>query len=101
MRLRLETIRDFRTRRRVDVLKIQGRGAAVFTAAGEIEAHDVSAGFPLTLCAEDLVAWTGDLAPSVVEDRYLEEVMVADSANAPKLRFEGEGVVLTEGPRND
>jgi tetratricopeptide (TPR) repeat protein len=101
MRLRLETIRDFRTRRRVDVLKIQGRGAAVFTAAGEIEAHDVSAGFPLTLCAEDLVAWTGDLAPSVVEDRYLEEVMVADSANAPKLRFEGEGVVLTEGPRAD
>jgi tetratricopeptide (TPR) repeat protein len=101
MRLRLETIRDFRTRRRVDVLKIQGRGAAVFTAAGEIEAHDVSAGFPLTLCAEDLVAWTGDLAPSVVEDRYLEEVMVADPGDAPRLRFEGEGVVLTEGPRAD
>ena len=100
MRVRLETVRDFRTRRRVDVLRVQGRGAAVFTAAGEIEAHDVSAGFPLTCGAADLVAWTGDLAPSVVEDRLLEEVLTPDPANAPKLRFEGEGVVLTESPKN-
>jgi uncharacterized protein (AIM24 family) len=101
MRVRLETVRDFRTRRRVDVLRVQGRGAVVFTAGGEVEAHDVSAGFPLTCCAADLVAWTGDLAPSVVEDRFLEEVLTPDSANAPKLRFEGEGVVLTEAPRAD
>lgn len=100
MRVRLETVRDFRTRRRVDVLRVQGRGAAVFSASGEIEAHDVSAGFPLTCGAADLVAWTGDLAPSVVEDRLLEEVLTPDPSNAPKLRFEGEGVVLTESPRN-
>ena len=99
MRLRLEPIRDFRTRRRVDVLKAQGRGSAVFTAAGEIEAHDVSPELPLTLCAADLVAWTGDLLASVVEDRFLEEVLAPDVANSPMLRFEGEGIVLTEGPR--
>jgi hypothetical protein len=44
------------------------------------------------------VAWTGDLLPSVMEDRFLDEIMMPDTANAPKLRFEGEGVVLTEAP---
>jgi len=100
MRLRLDPIRDFRTRRRVDILKTQGRGTAVFTAAGEIEAHDVSPDFPLTLCAGDLVAWTGDLAASVVKDRFLDEVLAPDGANSPKLRFEGDGIVLTESRRS-
>ena len=37
--------------------------------------------------------------PSVVEDRFLEEVMVPDPVGAPKIRFEGQGFVLTEPPR--
>ncbi len=98
LRFRLEPIQDFRTRRRVDILKVDGRGGAVFSVAGPIEAHDVSPEFPLSVSSRDLVAWTGDLLPSVVEDRFLDEIMMSDSANAPKLRFEGEGVVLTEAP---
>jgi hypothetical protein len=45
------------------------------------------------------VAWSGNLLPAVLEDRFLEEVMLPDSTSAPKLRFEGEGTVLTEPPR--
>ena len=99
LRLRLDPIPDFRSRRQVDILKVQGRGAAVFTVAGELEAHDVSPDFPLTVSAADIVAWTGELVASAIEDRILEGVMMPDAVNAAKLRLEGSGVVLTEGPR--
>jgi hypothetical protein len=59
----------------------------------------VSHDFPLIVAARDLVAWGGSLVASVVEDRFLEEVMVPDSHGSPKIRFEGEGLVLTEPPR--
>ena len=95
---RLEPIHDFRTHRRMDVLKVRGRGVAVLSVAADPVAHDVSAGSPLSVSSRDLVAWTGDLAASVLDDRFLEEIMAPDPSNAPKIRFEGEGVVLTEPP---
>lgn len=98
LRFRLEPIQDFATRRRVDILRVDGPGGAVSSVAGALEAHDVSAEFPLSVSSRDLVAWTGDLLPSVVEDRFLDDIMVRDASNAPKVRFEGEGVVLTEAP---
>ncbi len=99
LQFRLEPIQDFRTHRRMDVLKVRGRGGAVVSVSGPLEAHDVAQDFPLTVSSRDLVAWTGDLLPSVVEDRFLEDIMLPDSGNAPRLRFEGLGVVLTEGPK--
>jgi tetratricopeptide (TPR) repeat protein len=101
LRFRLQPIQDFGSRRRVDVLKVQGKGEAVLSVAGAVEARDVTQDFPLSISTRDLVAWTGDLLPSVIEDRFLDEVMTPDPANAPKLRFEGEGVVLTDGPGGD
>ena len=98
LKFRLEPVHGFRTHRRVDVLRVHGRGAAVVSLSGALEAHDVSADFPLSVSSRDLVAWTGELLPSVVEDRFVDEIMLADPDNAPKLRFQGEGVVLTEGP---
>jgi hypothetical protein len=53
----------------------------------------------LSVSSRDLVAWSGDLIPSILEDRFLEEVMMPDAGSAPKIRFEGEGNVLTEPPR--
>ena len=96
---RLEPIHDFRMNRRVDILKIQGRGSVILSVAGALLAHEVSHEFPLNVSSRDLVAWTGDLIPSVLEDRFLEEVMMPDVGSAPKIRFEGEGTVLTEPPR--
>jgi Flp pilus assembly protein TadD/uncharacterized protein (AIM24 family) len=96
---RLEPIHDFRMNRRVDILKIQGRGSVILSVAGALLAHEVSPEFPLNVSSRDLVAWTGDLIPSVLEDRFLEEVMMPDVGSAPKIRFEGAGTVLTEPPR--
>jgi uncharacterized protein (AIM24 family) len=96
---RLEPIHDFRMNRRVDILKIQGRGSVILSVGGPLLAHEVSSEFPLNVSSRDLVAWTGDLVPSVLEDRFLEEVMMPDVGSAPKIRFEGTGTVLTEPPR--
>jgi uncharacterized protein (AIM24 family) len=96
---RLDPIHDFRMNRRVDILRIQGNGSVILSVTGPLLAHEVTADFPLIVSAHDLVAWSGNLLPSVLEDRFLEEVMQPDSASAPKLRFEGEGTVLTEPPR--
>ena len=96
---RLEPVHDFRMNRRVDVLKIHGTGSVVLSVGGALLAHEVSPDFPLNVSSRDLVAWTGDLVPSVLEDRFLEEVMMPDVGSAPKIRFEGTGTVLTEPPR--
>lgn len=96
---RLEPIHDFRNNRRVDILKLHGSGSVVLSVGGEHLVHEVSAEFPLIVSSRDLVAWSGSLVPSVVEDRFLEEVMQPDAGSAPKIRFEGEGTVLTEPPR--
>lgn len=96
---RLDAIQDFRRNRRVDLLKVHGRGSVVFSVGGPVLAHEVSPAFPLSISSRDLVAWSGELVASVLDDQFLEEVMQPDIASPPKIRFEGEGVVLTEPPR--
>ena len=95
---RYEPIHDFPRRRRVDVLKIFGRGGLVLSPARASFSIPVSAEFPLNVSSRDLVGWTGNLVPSVLPDRFLDEVMLPDSDDPPKIRFEGEGTVLTESP---
>jgi uncharacterized protein (AIM24 family) len=83
----------------VDVLRVQGHGAVVFSVGGPVIAHEVSPELPLSISSRDLVAWSGELVASVLDDRFLEEVMQPDIASPPKIRFEGEGTVFTEPPR--
>jgi hypothetical protein len=95
---RFEPIHDFPRRRRVDVLKIYGKGELVLAMARDTFSIPVSADYPLNVSSRDLVGWTGNLVPSVLPDRFLDEVMLPDSEDPPKIRFEGEGTVLTEAP---
>jgi uncharacterized protein (AIM24 family) len=96
---RLDPIHDFHHDRRVDILKVTGHGNVILSVSASLLGHEVSHEFPLIVNARDLVAWSGKLVPSVVEDRFLEEVMVPDALGTPKIRFEGQGLVLTEPPR--
>lgn len=96
---RLDAIQDFRRSRRIDVLRVQGRGSVVFSVGGPVLAHEVSAAYPLSISGRDLVAWSGEVVASVLDDEFLEEVMQPDVASPPKIRFEGEGTVFTEPPR--
>ena len=95
---RYEPVHDFPRRRRVDVLKIFGKGGLVLSPARASFSIPVSAEFPLNVSSRDLVGWSGNLVPSVLPDRFLDEVMLPDSEDPPKIRFEGEGTVLTESP---
>lgn len=95
----IEGIPDFRRNRRVDVLRVQGRGSLVFSVGGPVQVHEVSSDFPLSISSRDLVAWTGSLVAAVLDDEFLEEVMQPDVASPPKIRFEGEGTVWIEPPR--
>jgi uncharacterized protein (AIM24 family) len=96
---RMDGIQDFRKGRRLDVLRVQGQGAVVFSVGGPVIAHEVSSEMPLSISSRDLVAWSGELVASVLDDRFLEEVMQPDIASPPKIRFEGDGTVFTEPPR--
>lgn len=95
---RYEPIHDFPRRRRVDVLKIFGKGGLVLSPARASFSIPVSAEYPLNVSSRDLVGWSGNLVPSVLPDRFLDEVMLPDSEDPPKIRFEGEGTVITESP---
>ena len=95
---RYEPIHDFPRRRRVDILKIFGKGGLVLSPARASFSIPVSADYPLNVSSRDLVGWSGNLVPSVLPDRFLDEVMLPDSEDPPKIRFEGEGTVLTESP---
>jgi len=96
---RIEAIHDFRRSRRVDILRAHGRGSVVFSVGGPVFAHEVTAAYPLSISARDLVAWTGELVASVLDDEFLEEVMQPDVSSPPKIRIDGEGVVFTAPPR--
>ena len=44
-----------------------------------------------------LVAWTGNVIPTVMDDKSLENVMIENAGDAGfKIRFEGDGVVVSE-----
>ena len=53
--------------------------------------------YPLSISSNALVAWTGNLIPTVMDDKSVDTVMIetADEAGF-KIRFEGEGVVVSE-----
>ncbi|HEV2063341.1 MAG TPA: tetratricopeptide repeat protein, partial [Thermoanaerobaculia bacterium] len=68
---RLDPIHDFRNDWRVDILKVHGHGTVILSIGGSLLGHDVSLDFPLIVAARDLVAWSGNVVPSVVEDRFL------------------------------
>jgi uncharacterized protein (AIM24 family) len=53
--------------------------------------------YPLSISSNALVAWTGNLIPQVMDDKTLENVMIENVDDAGfKIRFEGDGVVVSE-----
>jgi uncharacterized protein (AIM24 family) len=53
--------------------------------------------YPLSISSNALVAWTGNLIATVMDDQSLENVMIERGDEGGfKIRFEGEGVVVSE-----
>jgi uncharacterized protein (AIM24 family) len=94
---RVEPIYDGTYQRKIDVVKIFGKGSLAISTSIEPLTMRVSREYPLSISSNALVAWTGNVIPTVVDDRSLDTVMIATEGVAGfQIRFEGDGVVVSE-----
>ncbi len=94
---RVEPIYDGSYQRKIDTVKIFGKGSLAISTHIEPLTLRVTRDYPLSISSAALVAWTGNVIPTVVDDQSLENVMIENVGNAGfKIRFEGDGVVVSE-----
>lgn len=93
---RVEPIYDSSYQRKIDTVKIFGKGSLAISTSIEPLTMRVTPEFPLAISSNSLVAWTGSVIPGVLEDDQLANVMIDAHESAFKIRFEGEGVVVAE-----
>ena len=94
---RVEPIYDAAYQRKIDTVKIFGKGSLAISTSIEPLTMRVTRDYPLSISSNALVAWTGNLIPTVMDDKSVDNVMIerADEAGF-KIRFEGDGVVVSE-----
>ncbi len=73
---RVEPIYDGSYQRKIDVVKIFGKGSLAISTSIEPLTLRVTKEYPLSISSRALVAWTGNVIPMVVEDQSLENVMI-------------------------
>lgn len=94
---RVEPIYDSTYQRKIDTVKIFGKGSLAISTHIEPLTLRVTREYPLSISSNALVAWTGNVIPAVMDDKSLENVMIENADEAGfKIRFEGEGVVVSE-----
>ncbi|HVG23206.1 MAG TPA: AIM24 family protein, partial [Thermoanaerobaculia bacterium] len=93
---RVEPIYDASYQRKIDTVKIFGKGSLAISTSIEPLTMRVTREYPLSISSNALVAWTGNLIATVVEDKSLETVMIENTdVGGFKIRFEGDGVVVS------
>jgi len=95
---RVEPIYDSSYQRKIDTVKIFGKGSLAISTSIEPLTLRVTKDYPLSISSNSLVAWTGNLIATVmIEDQSVDNVMIeSGDAAGFKVRFEGEGVVVSE-----
>ena len=95
---RVEPIYDSSYQRKIDTVKIFGKGSLAISTSIEPLTLRVTKDYPLSISSNSLVAWTGNLIATVmIEDQSVDNVMIeSGAAGGLKVRFEGEGVVVSE-----
>jgi uncharacterized protein (AIM24 family)/tetratricopeptide (TPR) repeat protein len=94
---RVEPIYDSTYQRKIDTVKIFGKGSLAISTHIEPLTLRVTQQYPLSISSTALVAWTGNVIPTVMDDKSLENVMIENAGEAGfKIRFEGDGVVVSE-----
>lgn len=94
---RVEPIYDTSYQRKIDTVKVFGRGSLAMSTSVEPLSLRVTRDYPLSISSATLVAWTGNLIASVVDDHAIGNVMIeSDAGDGFQIRFEGEGVVISE-----
>jgi len=94
---RVEPIYDSTYQKKIDTIKIFGKGSLAISTRIEPLTLRVSSEYPLSISSSALVAWTGNIIPLVIDDSQLENVMITQvDEHSFRIRFEGDGVVVSE-----
>ena len=78
------------------VLLIKGAGVLALSVATSPLLLTVQKPYPVNVSSSSLISWTSELAPTIVEDEALAEIMLPGPAQGVNLRLEGEGLVMME-----
>jgi uncharacterized protein (AIM24 family) len=93
---KVEPIYDRAYQQKVDTLKVFGKGSLAISTSIEPLTLRVTRDYPLSISSSSLVAWTGNLIPAVIEGDDLSQIMTKGEDQSFKVRFEGDGVVVSE-----
>jgi hypothetical protein len=91
---RADPIYDSGYQNKLDTVKVFGRGSLAISTT--IEPLRVNGDYPLSISSRAIVAWTGSLVANVVDSRDLDDLMAERDEEAFTIRFEGDGVVVSE-----
>ncbi|MGZ7039435.1 MAG: tetratricopeptide repeat protein, partial [Thermoanaerobaculia bacterium] len=76
---RVEPIYDASYQRKIDTVKIFGKGSLAISTSIEPLTMRVTKEYPLSISSNALVAWTGSLIPTVMDDQSLQDVMIVNA----------------------
>jgi hypothetical protein len=93
---RADPIYDSGYQNKLDTVKVFGRGSLAISTTIEPLTLRVNGDYPLSISSKAIVAWTGSLVANVVDDRDLDDLMAERDEEAFTIRFEGDGVVVSE-----
>src|SRR5260221_889442 len=79
---RVEPIYDGTYQRKIDTVKIFGKGSLAISTHIEPLTLRLTREYPLSISSNALVAWTGNLIPQVMDDKSLENVMIENENDA-------------------
>ncbi len=81
---------------RLQVLSIEGTGMLALSVTTNPLVVDVTPGYPVNVSSANIISWSGELAPSIVDDEALVGLMYPHSGKATNLRLEGSGKIMME-----
>ena len=93
---RPEPIYDSTYQNKLDTVKVFGKGSLAMSTTIEPLTLRVNRDYPLSISSRAIVAWTGSLMATVVDDGELDDLMTERDDEAFTIRFEGDGVVVSE-----
>ncbi len=78
------------------VLCIEGTGMIALSVATDPLVLTVQEDYPINVSSSNLIAWSGDLSPVIVNDQAIAELMLPSASSGPNVRLEGNGKVMME-----
>jgi uncharacterized protein (AIM24 family) len=78
------------------VLAIEGTGLIALSVSTQPLELTVTPGYPVNVSSANVISWSGDLTPMIVDDEALAELMFPHARTSLNIRLEGSGKVMME-----